>query len=306
MYSAGQSPNNCMFYGIKPCSRDFFGFTRMICNKHASDIFSIKSSKINLCGRRNTTITVNTITTDQPIIEAYPLMPFPIKLVISGNGPYTYNGQTLCIDKEVIQNVIANFLTGKELTKRGYGSEDLRRLSQVLITYLSSGSFQSQGYFDGCTYTGDPSLNKYSMFMGSNDTKLQDYWAGRKTDETLIGIIDNAGNVQQFPVAKLPLFYQAMLVNFEFSNHTYSQNLNLPGRYLVPNVIADTKSGTIHTFNVTQDNEIYRDCENANYATPLVCFGQVRHLTNSQFAPFQKPEVLPGMFVSVNRPGHCQ
>lgn len=309
MFTNRGGGNSCMFSGIKACSRDYFGFTGIVCNKHASDIFEIKTITNHLCGRKNFTSTSVSITADYPICDILPILPFPIKLKVDAvtTGPFTNNGRRLCIDKDGIYNTISNFLVSKDMNRKGYGSEDVRRISQILVTYISSGNFQAQENIQGLTYYGDASTPKYAMFSSYNTSALEAYWAKRRTDETLVGIVDDNGYIINFPVVKMPLFYQAMFVNFEFSHHTYSNtaNANTTGHYLIPNVIADTKTSSVHTFNVTQDNEIYRCTDNSTYSTPLIFHGIVRHLTNSHFEPFQKPEVLPGSFASLDRPGFC-
>ncbi len=297
--------NVCMFTGIKQCSRDPLNFTNVLCNRHAADVFSLKLKTCKLYGRQNETNRHLALSTSYPVGEDYPIIPLPIKLVDAANvqnGPFVHNNKKLCINTDVMHNVITTFLNKKDLINKGYSIEDIRKISNILNYFFGSGGVAPQNIMYGSSGIDSYAPQRYLSFQSTNLGPLGSYWNGKNTEKTSLGIVDEQGNIIPFPVYKLPLFIQALLVGFEHSAHIYTNNANL---FLVPNVIADLGKSCIHLFNESADNIVYRDTEDADYTTPLVILGEVSHLTNSPYRPFQKQAVLPGAYLAISNPQYC-
>ena len=294
--------NPCMFSGTTSCSKEFLNMTHIVCKKHAKDIFNLSSTKHNLFTGKTEIKNVINSTFDSGCSDEIPLLPFPFDLTQRGGAnrqnvnPFFFRGSELCINTDDIRNSISGYISTRNLPAKGYSQVNIQNVTHSLITYISGGSYQASiSIFD----TGVS--QNYQQFVAQNEVRLNSYWGD--DDNILIGVALRNNNIQPYPIRRLPIFYKAMLVNFEVSEHTYI-NGN-PRRLIVSNCIFNCSTKMLHTFPQGEDNVIYKDLPGTTFATPLVLVGSAHHTNQIPYRPFEKPEVFPSYYAQVSRPTPC-
>ena len=294
--------NACMFNGINSCSKEFLNATRICCAKHASDIFNLKASVQKLYSSKYELKNIMTTTNENYSSEPIPLIPFPInfKTHAHAGDPYTHNGKKLCIDEGVINSSIQTFIGSKDLTIRGYNSIQQQKIARTLICYISDA-----GYYN-LTNTTDLDTTiayTYNNFITQNKIRMEKFWS---EPESMVEIISES-NLISWPVSKLPMFYQGMLMGFELAEHSYAlpNNQQGPKLNLIPNCICNADIKIIMTFNHTTDLQIYRNVNDSTYASPLVLTGTIKHGRYSGYSPFQRPMFVHNTTVNLNRVPLC-
>ena len=296
-----EAQNACMFTGTTPCDRNAFNFTNILCAKQANDVFSLAKKPMRLQGPTYETLRTVVLTEPVGCSTGISLFPFPLKLV-NGTGVYAsaVTGKELCVDLKQLLPTVTKFVHEKNLETKGYTFQQIQAVIHALLIYISSNTFTQQ------QNVGDNYLNlskasqSYVLFNLENQKRLEAYYdiAGAVPD---IGIIDETGELKLHPINKFPTVYQALFINFEVSEQTFTTD---PELILPPNCMCNCMSHTVHTFDETPDNIIYRHTPNTDYATPLVLAGFTAHGNNS-YTPFKRPPAIPGIYGSVVFPGAC-
>ncbi|UBZ25605.1 31k virion structural protein [Carcinus maenas nudivirus] len=288
--------NNCMFQGIKACSKEPINFTHVACSKHSRDCFHLSSKKMKLFSNVMHNKMVMHTTVENACLQEYDLLPFPIafKPSLNAGSPYEYNGQKLCINQTVMTDCITHFINEKNLSSKNYTAAQIQQVINALITYISDGSYQALNAFD------NGAIQNYNTFLSQNQNRMKSYW---KPLSKVSVVLEN-NTIIQFPISAFPLFYQAMFVGFEISEHMFRQNQ--PAKYLIPNCILNCNKKMICTFNQSEDNLIYKDVPGVDYASPLILVGSVTHDSTTPYNQFEKPQAYPaGIYTTNSRPTNC-
>lgn len=295
-----------MFAGALRCgSSTFKNKSRIMCDLHFSQIMNMSTVADTLIPlSSNGLVTVHKTVLSQPLGPGRHIMPFPFRLV---DGPlvapthdptnrfhpdnYTSHGRKLCLRNEISQD-LSDFLYSGNL-RTHYTDQQIGTIRDILIYWISGGAIVN------CVNQWNANL--YTQFYSSCRTGLSLYWKGYNT---MIGAYNNVvvGQLFRFEVAKLPIFYQAMLQNVEISNYTY---LNAPTVNTVPNAFLDTITKSFRLVN-DQDRATYIQTGNATWATPLIMMGGKEQGSNTSYKLFSRPPPsdIDSNFVSA--PARCQ
>lgn len=292
--------NACMFNGISQCSRDYHNFTNIVCVKHANDIFQLKNVKLKLYGSKEETKEIMTLTADMTCQNEYAVLPFPITLKpINANTTTRYqdSGYELCIDNTTIINSVSSYVNSRSLTTKGYSPAQNQAIIQTIITYISEGNFTTVSPFE--SPVGNQNFNN---FIAQNRSRLEVYWKSTPT----VTYVQAPLQFVQFSIDRLPVFYQAIFIGFEFSEHSYQRSNNpRPSNILIPNCYCSATSKMMFTFNQTRDLMIYRNIRGASYASPLIIMGVVFHTSMIPYSVFERPQVYPGVTTISGGPPMC-
>ncbi|QBB28620.1 Vp39/31 k [Homarus gammarus nudivirus] len=300
--------NQCMFNGITTCGRDALNFTNVVCAKHAREIYEISQRKCKMIDTRMREKHMVHVTSENYSPE-YNYIPFPISIKAdNGNGgsSYSYSGFKLCIDQKSLVNCISAFIGNRNLTTKGYSPQQIQQVVQSVIAYITDLSYNpSTVLIDNSinfNYNNNITYN-YNNFITFNRTRLMDYWK----DYDYVAIVQDTGAIINWPIKKLPIFYQSMLIGFEVAEHTYAavNGIAPPPRIMAPNSIINCITKMISSFNNTPDNVIYRDVAGTDVASPIVLCGRISHESQVAYNFFEKPEIYAGRFAGVARPGAC-
>lgn len=271
-----------MFNGVSPCDRQFLNSSRVVCRRHGRDVFSLANLTRNIYSYKEQTRHIAVLATQNNSREPVPFVPFPFKFVPSGNNasPHTYNGHAICLDTDSLVNCVSSFITSKNLVNLGYSARQIQYITEILVSYI-----QDQGYVSACNSDTQGALN-FQMFKAHQSLRLQNFWAKPRV---LIHVVTHNQTVIKFPIDKLPTFYQAILMNFEVSEHNYDVTSRRHNSTLIPNCIANTKIKMIATFHQSSDLEICRYVPGADFVTPLVLSGKVTHNAFLPYEQFMRP-----------------
>nr|WOZ57606.1 31K protein [Menippe mercenaria nudivirus] len=274
--------SNCMFTGIAGCSREHLNFTRIVCSKHARDIFNISTRKRVLYCYEQEHQTITALAQDETSKNSTIIAPFPFTFEsgTNANTDFTYISRSICLNVPKMLSSISAFVNSKQLHKKGYSPAQVQEIAQMLASYIqnqpiTSISSQNPGL-----------LINFQNFKAYQELPLKSYW-GTGTESPLVNIALEDSSVINWPVAKLPLFYQALFVHFEFAEHVTQ---NGPSLHLIPNVRINESEAAICTFNQSPYFKIYRDPSvHADYISPLILTGTVDHKTRIPYEVFNRP-----------------
>ncbi|UOT91779.1 31K virion structural protein [Aratus pisonii nudivirus] len=289
----------CMFNSITACSREYYNFTNIICKNHSRDILGLIPESVKVFnGIKPETKNIITTDTANTCNQEVELLPFPITfLTANENGPYIHANNKLCIDTNQISNCVSTFIASKNLNSKGYNNRQIQDVIQTLIIYISDGSFNVSIN----NLNNNNGMMNYNMFSAQNAARLTANWLN---PHTMISVVKVDRSIIEFPIAKLPLFYQAILFGFEFAEHTY--NDGKPRLNLHPNCICNSNKKYIMIFNQSVDLPLYTNRPGAQYASPLVIAGTVSHDAMHPYSPFERSQVYTSNITNaVNKPPHC-
>lgn len=280
--------NNCMFNGIVACSRDYLNFSRVVCSKHAREVFNITGMVRRTQSYRNSVRDIVALASTEATRDPVQILPFPFHFIAksasSSNSQHTYNGKQICLDTNSLVNSVTHFINIKNLLNKGYNARQIHTMTEIIIAYI-----QDQAVFSQHTTNPQGAMN-YQMFKVAQEEQLRNYW---EKPMVTLKIVNYDNTMITFPLYKLPLFYQAMLIHFEVSEHNYTQiNKNRAYTNLISNVICNAATKYVETFNQTTDVEICRYVPGAvDFVSPLIFPGSATHTPNLNYEPFQRPIV---------------
>lgn len=273
-----------MFTGIAGCSRDYLNFSRIVCTKHANDVFNLAPSVKTVHSYRKYTTHTVTWTSPEATQDSVPLLPFPFKFdaAASSGGSTVHGSYSICIDKSIVQ-AVASFISSKNLTSLGYSSQQRDQIIGVIVSYI-----QEQPNMAPMNPDANAALNfQFQLFAGYQKLRLENHWSKPQVN---LKIVNDDDDLISFPISKLPIFYQAMLVNFEVAEHKYTSTTR-PNVTILPNILCSAKAKNIITLNQSPDLEICRNVNGATYSSPLVLCGYVNHTNLMTYEPFQRPSI---------------
>jgi len=207
----------------------------------------------------------------QPLGVDSSLLPFPFKLVDGGGAAhgvsarfqdddYTSHSKRLCLAGN-ISEVVQNYLYNGSL-KSHYTMDQINVIRDILIYWISGGTAMNclNQYVSGI----------YIDFYTYARNGLKSYWAGYEA-LMLLPPADGGvtGSAVSFEICKMPIFYQTMLQNFEFSNYTYPNNAVTN---TIPNVSFDLGKSAICVFN-GYEYGLYIQTDKTTFASPLIIMG---------------------------------
>lgn len=289
----------CMFRGINRCSRESFNHTRVVCQKHAMEIFGIVRKSIRAFNTDYSSYDQVYLVKNQSCKNEIPILPFPLKFISDATpGRFTSNGKKVCVDHIEITNTVTSFVNSKNLINAGYSDNNIQEVIQCIIMYISEENYTpTNNLYLGPNYT--TLIQNYNGFNQMHKASLISYWQQSPAYLDVNTDVD----IIKFPVHCLPSFYQAMLPGFEFSQHDY--NNGQPSLYQIPNIMANVTNQLIHTFNQSVDVEIFKYSEDVDVASALIFMGSVTQKATLPYAPFQRPTVIQINQERSQRPPMC-
>lgn len=293
--------NECMFKGLNKCGSDTLNFTRIMCKKHAQDIFNIRTQPFVLLDKEYHNKTIAVYTDNSGCGKDVLIAPMPFKLKDNTSrvaNDYSTATHTLCIDENSVADSVTSFIASKNLESRGYTQHQKRAIIETIVLYITDNTFQNSQLLTSTTMDASSS---YSIFKAQNGLRLATYYDSGYT----VTIVNEDSRTVTWPICKLPIFYQALLIHFELSEHQFPLEQGRNTRAILPNIIINFATKSISAYNETVELPIYRYSEKTSFASPLILTGTVIHRSRVPHNFHEKAQPISGVYGTNSRPVIC-
>lgn len=286
------SKSGCMFSTVASCSNRFNN-SGIVCDKHYKEIFNLCTVKDKLYskeGRLN--VTKLCITRDLGDQQCILPMPYTLRQaaanVNDNDKEFTSLQKTLCLESPtVISSAVSGFLSSKNLYDI-YRPKVIQAISDIIVLWISQGTIVNENSQSG--------LHFFYNFMQSQKKALFSYW-----DNCVAYIRNSNTSLAHFHIQKLPVMYQALLVNCEMSlQDGLPRPLNCP-----PNVLIDLSNYRISLYNVNSVNKFYIQSDYATWGSPLIITGKRTIKNGDVYTPFTKSVGTGSSYNFINYPKMC-
>ncbi|XP_044585246.1 uncharacterized protein LOC123265513 [Cotesia glomerata] len=266
---AYQEKSNCVFEQLGKCSinREM----GIVCREHARQVFGIGLMNAVLALPTGETRLHGLVATEARTT----FLPFPYEFQWKG-GALNKDEKPCRFNQEEMITVIKDYVRQSEI----YSPELAFRVESALLSLISDGAMYNKAL-------PQASYN-YHVFCNQNIRsyllkRWKNCWIAVKHFEKGANnkINKNVIKFDEYPVNKLPVFYQIMLMYLPMSYNTVDTNTNpdatITSELLTPRVILNADQHRFEYCNNQDPSKLYLLRGNATSATPLVLAGRQEH-----------------------------
>ncbi|UBZ25498.1 31k virion structural protein [Crangon crangon nudivirus] len=255
------SRNHCQFSRFLKCSNSSRNRTGLVCDHHLAQIYCLEviTDKV---------VSSDTVMDTTKLCATYPatnmIFPFPfdikpIAAQLIPQAEYTHNGMQICLDTGNLFSSVETFLNTRQLG-RTYNADTLLKIRDVIAAWISSGTNPTQ--------RSSECLTDIMTYKSNNQTSLSKHHEG-----VFLTIATNGMVPVDFPMAKLPMLYQAIFANLEYSFISAPQGAAWYAYNLTPNLLFSTHLKGVMIENINEVNRFYVMANGATWASPLIATG---------------------------------
>uniref|UniRef100_A0AAU8GBW1 Uncharacterized protein n=1 Tax=Faxonius propinquus nudivirus TaxID=3139431 RepID=A0AAU8GBW1_9VIRU len=240
----------CMFAGALTCGSRMSGTkASIVCDLHFDKIFRMKVQDDLLVSSSGQITPTKLVFTEDPG-DPSNVMPFPFK--------FTNNNTELCLDDNALIGLIHNFIVSNS-NLRHVQQEDIDRIVHILATWISSGQYVNLA-------SGNSPMD-FLQFTYAYENHLQKSW-----EKCWITVMDDNQSTFNFPMSKMPIFYQVLFDHMECST-IKSSNASIPIIGIPPNIVLNSKEMKFVTLKTDGPNKIFLHKDGATFASPIIMAG---------------------------------